>query len=378
MLGTHSGLVKVKAYYINLNRRTDRRLQFEEVCRCAGVDVERFPAIDGATVELPNGRGEGDRGIYASLLSHKAVIERARELRLPAVMIFEDDAVFPEWFVEETSYFMSVVPADWGMIYFGGHGWPRRWSHVEGPVLRGTNIQNIECYVVRESAFDRVVEALERAVAVPGRWADEAIRDLQAEIPTYTLLNPIVGQRADYSDNYGRMANVYSSRCDIPGWFTDAEGAEYLRQVRRFDKPVVAELGTYKGRSASFIAETVHRRGGKLICVDLWNCEPSVWGDFEWWMNAAGLRECVTTIRTDTVEAARIFDDHHFDLVLHDANLSYEAVRKEIEAWRPKVRPGGIVMGHGYADARLGVRRAVDELFEMAARSVENLWICEV
>jgi predicted O-methyltransferase YrrM len=376
MLGTHSGVVNVKAYYINLDRRTDRRRQFEEVCRCAGIDVERFPAIDGTTVELPRGRDEDDRGIYASLLSHRAVIEGARKLRLPAVMIFEDDAVFPEWFVGEASHFLSVVPADWGMIYFGGHGWPRRWSHIVGPVLRGTNIQNIECYVVRDSAFDRVVDELERAVAVHGRWADEVIRDLQVEIPTYTMLNPIVTQRADYSDNYRTTSNYFHSRCDIPGWFTDAEGAEYLRQVRRFDKPVVAELGTYKGRSASFIAEAVQRRGGTLICVDLWNCEPSVWGDFEWWMNAAGLRDCVTTIRTDTVEAARIFADQHFDLVLHDSDYSYEAVRREIGVWLPKVRPGGTVMGYGGSTA--GVRQAVDEIFGQRVRFVESLWICEI
>ena len=133
----------MKAYYINLDRRTDRRQHFEAECQRARVGAERFSAIDGMTVELPQGRGEGDRGIYASLLSHKAVIEKARSLCLPEVMIFEDDAVFPEWFVDETTYFLSIVPADWGMIYFGGHGWPRRWSHVSGPVLRGTNIHHL-------------------------------------------------------------------------------------------------------------------------------------------------------------------------------------------------------------------------------------------
>lgn len=371
----------MKAYCINLDRRTDRRQQFEAMCRCAGTEVERFCAIDGRTVDLPHGRGQGDRGIYASLQSHKAVIERARNLCLPEVMIFEDDAVFPEWFVEETDYFLSIVPTDWGMIYFGGHGWPRRWSHISGPVLRGTNIHNIECYVVRNTAYDRVVGELERASGVPGRWADEVLCDLQDEIPTYTMLNPIVGQRRDYSDNYGRNSNYYDSRCDIPGWFTDAEGAEYLRQVRKFGKPAVAELGTYKGRSASFIAELVHRREGMLFCVDLWNCEPSVWGDFEWWMNVAGLRHCVNTLRIDTAQAASIFADGHFDLVMHDADQSYAAIKREIQAWRSKVRPGGIIMGHDYTNAHgsyPGVRRAVNEIFGDKVRSVESLWICEV
>ena len=234
---------------------------------------------------------------------------------------------------------------------------------------------------MRNRAYDRVVDALERASGIPSRWADQVLRDVQDEIPTYTMLNPIVGQRADYSDNYRRNSSYYDSRCDIPGWFTDVEGAEYLRQVRRFDKPIVAELGTYKGRSASFIAEVVHRRGGMLFCVDLWNCEPSVWADFEWWMNAAGLRHCVFTVRTDTAEAAGFFADQHFDLVMHDADHSYEAVKREIQAWRPKVRSGGVIMGHDYTNLHgnyPGVRQAVDEIFGDKVRSVESLWICEV
>jgi predicted O-methyltransferase YrrM len=379
--GSATKEAEMKAYCINLNRRTDRRTQFESMCRRAGVDVERFPAIDGFDVELPHSRGEGDRGIYGSLLSHMAVIQRARDLGLPEVMVFEDDAVFPEWFLEETNYFFSIVPADWGMIYFGGHGWPRRWSHVSGPVLRGTNIHHLECYVVRNTAYDRVIDELERTSGTSGRWADQVLRDLQAEIPTYTMLNPIVGQCADYSDNFRRPSNYYDSRCDIPGWFTDAEGAEYLRQVRRFDKPTVAELGTFKGRSASFIAEPIHRRGGMLYCVDLWDCEPSVWGDFQWWMNATGLRHCALSLRTDSAEAASFFPDEHFDLVFHDADHSYDAVKREIQAWRPKVRSGGVIMGHDYTDLHgdyPGVKRAVHESFGDDVRSVESLWICEV
>lgn len=371
----------MKAFYINLDRRTDRRQHFEAMCRRAGIEAERFRAIDGKTLELPRGHAQADSGIYASLLSHKAVIERARNLCLPEVMIFEDDAVFPEWFVEETNYFLSIVPADWGMIYFGGHGWPRRWSHVSGTVLRCTDIHNMECYVVRSTAYDRVVDEMERASGIPRRWTDQVLCHLQVEIPTYTMLNPIVGQRWDYSDNYDRICNYYDSRCDIPGWFTDAEGVEYLRQVRRFEKPRVAELGTYKGRSASFIAEWVHRRGGTLFCVDLWNCEPSVWEDFEWWMNAAGLRHCVCTLRLDTAEAASVFADGEFDLVMHDAEQSYDAIKREIQAWRPKVRTGGIMMGHDYTKAHNnypGVRRAVNEIFGDKVRSAESLWICEV
>lgn len=367
----------MNGFFINLDRRMDRRRRFEDTCARAAIAVERFSAVDGRTVTLPSARGEGDRGIYASLLSHRGVLELARERRLPEVMVFEDDAVFPEWFASEVEHFMSLVPADWGLVYFGGHGWPRRWSHVRGPVLRGTNIQNIECYVARDTVYDRLAEALDTAAPIPSRWADEVLKDLQGEIPTYTLLNPPVRQALDHSDNYGRTGNYYDSRCDIPGSFTDIEGEEYLRQVRRFPCPVVAQLGAYKGRSASFVAELVHRRGGALFCIDRWDCEPKVWGDFEWWMNATGLRPCLDAIRKDTADAARFFADGCFDLVLHDGDQTDLGVRREITAWLPKLRPGGVVLVHDYANvhgAYPGVKRAVDELLGPPDRLVESLW----
>lgn len=49
------------------------------------------------------------------------------------------------------------------------------------------------------------------------------------------------------------------------------------------------------------------------------------------------------------------------DLIYIDADHRYEAVKADIEAWRPHLRPGGIIAGHDYHLA--GVARAVDELF---------------
>jgi hypothetical protein len=366
------------AYYVNLDRRPDRRATFEACCQRAGISVERFPAIDGREIDLPPTRDPGDRAVHASLLSHKALLERARDLDLPAVMVFEDDAVFPEWFRSEVEHFLSLIPSDWGLVYFGGHGWPRRWEHVRGPVLRCTNIQNIECYVVRRRVIDQVIDALDGARPVAHRWADEVLRDLQGDIPTYTMLNPIVRQAVDFSDNYGRRGNDYHSRCDIPGWFTDREGEEYARQVRRFECPVVAELGVYKGRSCSFVAELIHRRGGTLFGIDQWDCEPKLWTDFEWWMNASGLRRFVNALRADSALAAGFFADDRFDVVFIDTEQSYAAVRREIDAWLPKLRRGGVLMGHDYANVHTAlpdIRRAVDDVFGDDVHVVDSVWM---
>lgn len=67
-------------------------------------------------------------------------------------------------------------------------------------------------------------------------------------------------------------------------------------------------------------------------------------------------------IRLPSVKAARCFDDAELDFVFVDGEHSYRAVKADIEAWWPKIRPGGLLIGHDYDPKRFpGVCRAVDQ-----------------
>ena len=74
----------------------------------------------------------------------------------------------------------------------------------------------------------------------------------------------------------------------------------------------------------------------------------------------------VIPVRKLSVEAAADFADGSLDWVYIDANHSHEAVKADLEAWYPKVRSGGIISGHDYAEGagnlmEYGVKPAVDE-----------------
>src|SRR5690606_2846660 len=47
-----------------------------------------------------------------------------------------------------------------------------------------------------------------------------------------------------------------------------------------------------------------------------------------------------------SLEAAKLVADESCDLVFIDADHSYSAVKADIAAWLPKVRPGGWIGGH--------------------------------
>lgn len=71
-----------------------------------------------------------------------------------------------------------------------------------------------------------------------------------------------------------------------------------------------------------------------------------------------------TLIREYSLKAAQSFEEESLDFVYLDANHTYDDVTADLEAWAPKVRPGGIVSGHDYchrSSLNYGVIEAVDD-----------------
>lgn len=87
-------------------------------------------------------------------------------------------------------------------------------------------------------------------------------------------------------------------------------------------------------------------------------------------------------IRNFTALAAKSFDNESLDFVFIDADHSYAGVKKDIDAWWPKVRNGGMVSGHDIDMPE--VRKAVEEEFGgsiLAGKSIlgysiatDNVW----
>ena len=71
-------------------------------------------------------------------------------------------------------------------------------------------------------------------------------------------------------------------------------------------------------------------------------------------------------LQSTSEEAAHQFDKGQLDFVYIDAQHHYEAVKKDLWLWYPKVRRGGILCGHDFIDGKreqglFGVKKAVKE-----------------
>jgi predicted O-methyltransferase YrrM len=130
------------------------------------------------------------------------------------------------------------------------------------------------------------------------------------------------------------------------------------------DPAVIVEVGVWDGESTVFMAEFIKASGKNIKFYTVDPFAPfkidGVWHQANinvYFENIRGYQ--VETIIKSSVEAAKNFQDESLDFVFIDANHEYESIKEDIKAWLPKVKKGGILGGHDYAD---GVKKAVDEM----------------
>lgn len=179
---------------------------------------------------------------------------------------------------------------------------------------------------------------------------------------------------------------------EIPGWFDYADIYDQAVEEAE-DGDVLVEVGSWMGCSAVYLAQAVQRSGKKLqvVCVDPWKpwghevLDPVVeahGGDlFEvFWRNVEryGVQDVITPLRMGSVIASDLFLAGQVHFVFLDGDHSLEAVRAEVRAWLPKLKPGGILAGHDY-DRPATVRRGVLERFgsRVEARAPRS-WLVRV
>jgi len=186
----------------------------------------------------------------------------------------------------------------------------------------------------------------------------------------------------------------------IEGWFDESGpyyGAGVYREVvDRFpNTSKFVEVGCWKGRSIVFLDELL-KKAGKRMDVSVVDTFAGSTADTSGKMALMeggsvkkqfldNLKRCgvehVHVYEGDSVEMSKKFEDGSLDVVSIDANHTFPGLMRDLEAWFPKVKVGGVILGHDY-DQRTdpGVPQAVNAFFIKAGYSVEikdtrNWWV---
>jgi hypothetical protein len=210
--------------------------------------------------------------------------------------------------------------------------------------------------------------------------------------------------RADLPQRYGENAGMYRARGgevrledDVAGFVADGDLGDVSRflffclvqdqlQKEGLDGDV-AEVGVYRGATASVLARIARRKGAKLWLFDTFEgFSPEdltgVDADKAQAFEDTSVQAVLSRVGAESVEivqgrfphsAGRIPPDLRFCLVHIDCDL-YEPIRAALEHFYPRMAPGGFIVMHDYSSlAWNGAEQAIDEFFADKPESVVPL-----
>jgi predicted O-methyltransferase YrrM len=147
--------------------------------------------------------------------------------------------------------------------------------------------------------------------------------------------------------------------------------------VAKFDNATFVEVGTWKGRSASYMAVEIanSNKNIKFYCVDPWTGEAKIGAKsficeevtsktlYECFLkNIEPVKDYISPLRMLSAEGSTQFEDGSLYFVFLDASNDYESVKEDISLWWPKIKIGGVLAGHDYKFP--GVNKAVHEFID--------------
>ena len=192
-------------FYINLDRRVDRKVQMEKQMNEYKLPIERFTAIPS------------DPGIYGCSRSHLEVLKLAKERNYKNVLILEDDFVFlvskEEWERQLTTLFESKFSFDVCMVSFIMMQ-PTQPLRDYSFLCRIVEAQTASGYLVNGAYLDTLIALYEKSVVLLEQtgeiWIyanDQSFKVLQ-KTDLWVAFTHKTGQpkrlgrqRAGYSDN---------------------------------------------------------------------------------------------------------------------------------------------------------------------------------
>jgi len=127
-------------------------------------------------------------------------------------------------------------------------------------------------------------------------------------------------------------------------------GTVFTDLMRELTEGHIVEVGTYKGRSACFLAELIknQKKDIRFDTVDHFERADTSYDLVQSNLARADVSDYVNVIQNSSLKAARTYATHQLDFVFLDTDSEATDLEKELEIWYAKVKPGGILAGYDH------------------------------
>lgn len=196
------------------------------------------------------------------------------------------------------------------------------------------------------------------------------------------------------------------SYAEIRGWM-DFEDVYDIAVAEAAEGDTLIEVGVAYGKGLAYLTRKAMDSGKNLdvVGVDPWESVWGYWDDLSILVDKEGgaheafeaemrryapdeRAHCVT-MQVTSVRAAEIIQGYigaaiaagnprtapRISFVFIDAVHDYEHCKEDIAAWKPLIKPGGIIAGHDHTPSWPGVEQAVREAFPGGYEVHKSSWL---
>lgn len=162
-----------------------------------------------------------------------------------------------------------------------------------------------------------------------------------------------------------------------------------LKKAKKGD--IFVEVGSWVGASVCYLGERAKelKKDIRIHVVDLFTGENMV-NDVHTLKYGDQMKELIENLQKQGIDdIVRVyksysdntegFKDKSVTCVFIDADHSYEWVTRDLEAWFPKMRKGGILCGHDYENTDTAVKKAVHDFADkndLKVKVSKDQWPC--
>jgi len=200
------------AFYINLEKRTDRKEHVEKELDKIGIKASRFNAI------------KMENGAVGCSMSHLKILQDAEANKLEHVLILEDDIKFlePELFKTQINKFFELHGNNWDVILLAGNNMPP-YKNIDDTCIQVTRCQTTTGYLVNGHYIKVLIQNIKMGLTHllnrPNEHSKFAIDKfwfiLQESSKWYLIIPLTVVQREDYSDIEKKVTNYEKNMQDL-------------------------------------------------------------------------------------------------------------------------------------------------------------------
>ena len=187
-----------------------------------------------------------------------------------------------------------------------------------------------------------------------GKWKIEIDQELQNNKSTSDYGNICSKYLPNCTDEW--LAKFNENLLSFPYRYRHILGAFdhgniFTDLLSQMNEGHIVEVGTYKGRSACFVAELI-KTSKKNITFDTIDHFERHDTEIEMVKNnllRAGVEGYVNVIKAHSINASEFYESNQLDFVFLDTESPIEKLPVELEVWYDKIKPGGILAGYDYS-----------------------------